>query len=116
MGQKKNIAIYCRVSTQMQTTDRQQEELTKLANERSDWNYSNGYSTVDICSLFNSEGVLAPYTKRIENYKELRAKKGLEPKEYKYIDIDNLKWRTSSLLRILRNKLYIGSRHEQRER
>lgn len=43
MGQKKNIAIYCRVSTQMQTTDRQQEELTKLANERSDWNYSNGY-------------------------------------------------------------------------
>ena len=55
MGQKKNIAIYCRVSTQMQTTDRQQEELTKLANERSDWNYSNGYSTVDICSLVNSE-------------------------------------------------------------
>ena len=263
MEQKKNIAIYCRVSTQMQTTDRQEEELTKLARERSDWNlrednifvdvisgfksgesrpqynlllqrieeekidiilfselsrlgrnatdlleqiellrqrkialffqkqniwvldnkdlgstillhvlavmssyeielfterslsgkisklqagggcacddraygycndsskkivideeeaevvrriftlYSNGSSTIDICTLLNSEGVPAPYTKRIEKYREKRAKKGLEPKEYKHIDVDNLKWRTSSLLRILRNKLYIGNR------
>lgn len=47
----KNVAIYCRVSTQMQTTDRQKEELIKLAIEKG-YAVNEDYIYIDVISGF----------------------------------------------------------------
>lgn len=73
--------------------------------------YANGYSTIQICQILDSEDQEAsrpPYYNLIKQFKANREKKGLAPKEYKRFDPDNLKWRTSSLSRILSNELYKG--------
>ena len=73
--------------------------------------YANGYSTIQICQILDSEDKeesRPPYYNQIKQFKANREKKGLAPKEYKRFDPDHLKWRTSSLSRILHNKLYKG--------
>ena len=47
----KKILIYCRVSTQQQTTDRQKEELLKFA-EDNHWNVAEEDIFIDVISGF----------------------------------------------------------------
>lgn len=73
--------------------------------------YANGYSTIQICQILDSEDQeesRPPYYNQIKEFKANREKKGLAPKEYKRFNPDHLKWRTSSLSRILHNELYKG--------
>lgn len=73
--------------------------------------YADGYSTIQICKLLDSEDLeesRPPYYNQIKQFKANREKKGLAPKEYKRFDPDNLEWRTSSLSRMLHNELYKG--------
>ncbi|MFK2342498.1 recombinase family protein [Bacteroides fragilis] len=50
----KKILIYCRVSTQQQTTDRQKEELLKFA-EDNHWNVAEEDIFIDVISGFKRE-------------------------------------------------------------
>lgn len=73
--------------------------------------YANGYSTIQICQILDSEDKeesRPPYYNQIKQFKANREKKGLAPKKYKRFDPDHLAWRTSSLSRILHNELYKG--------
>ncbi len=72
--------------------------------------YANGYSSIQICDILNSEHVPSPYANRIKKFQKNRENKGLGPKEYKYFNVEELKWRPSSLNRILHNELYIGKK------
>ena len=72
--------------------------------------YANGYSSIQICEILNSEHVPSPYANRIKKFQKNRENKGLDPKEYKYFNVEELKWRPSSLNRILHNELYIGKK------
>lgn len=72
--------------------------------------YANGYSSIQICDILNSEHVPSPYANRIKKFQKNRENKGLDPKEYKYFNVEELKWRPSSLNRILHNELYIGKK------
>ena len=47
----KKVLIYCRVSTQQQTTDRQKEELLKFAAENH-WNVEEEDIFIDVISGF----------------------------------------------------------------
>lgn len=72
--------------------------------------YANGVSSLRICDWLNENNIRPPYKRRIEEFRENRSNKGLEKKNYK-IDVDNLKWRFSTINRILHNELYTGKRH-----
>jgi DNA invertase Pin-like site-specific DNA recombinase len=71
--------------------------------------YLQGKSTLEIVDILNNEGVPAPYKTRIEEAKNRRKQKGLPDKEYR-TDYDNLKWRASTISRLIKNELYIGKR------
>lgn len=59
-----NVAIYCRVSTQQQTTDRQKEELLKLASERG-YEVDNNHIYIDIISGFKKGEVRPAFSQMI---------------------------------------------------
>lgn len=61
-----NVAIYCRVSTQQQTTDRQLEELTKLAKERN-YQVDDNHIYVDVISGFKKGEVRPAFSQMIED-------------------------------------------------
>lgn len=65
------VAIYCRVSTQMQSTDRQKEDLLKYAKERG-YVISDDNIYVDVISGFKSGEVRPEYSRMIENVKSGR--------------------------------------------
>lgn len=71
--------------------------------------YADGYSSIDICEVFNSENIPSPYVNRLNSFIEARRRKGLDEKQYKF-NIGNLKWRPSSLNRLFHNELYVGKR------
>ena len=71
--------------------------------------YANGRSSIQICEILNAENIPAPYVKRLNQFRKNRMAKGLEEKEYRF-DIDNLKWRPSTVNRLMHNELYIGNR------
>lgn len=71
--------------------------------------YADGYSSIDICEVFNSEKIPSPYVNRLRSFRGARKEKGLDEKLYKF-DINNLKWRPSSLNRLFHNELYVGRR------
>lgn len=71
--------------------------------------YLNGKSSLQIAEILNSENIEAPYKKRIEETDEKRKQKGLPEKERRF-EKNDLKWRPSSLNRLIKNKLYIGKR------
>lgn len=61
-----NVAIYCRVSTQQQSTDRQQEELLKLASEKGYVvDKSNIY--IDVISGFKKGEVRPAFSQMLED-------------------------------------------------
>lgn len=62
------VAIYCRVSTQMQSTDRQKEDLLKYAKERG-YVISDDNIYVDVISGFKSGEVRPEYSRMIANVK-----------------------------------------------
>lgn len=72
--------------------------------------YADGDSSLNICDWLNGENIPSPYKRRLEEFKINRANKGLEEKVYR-IDAENLKWRPSTINRLLHNELYIGKRH-----
>ena len=49
---KDKVAIYCRISTQMQSTDRQEEELLKYAEQN---NYKVEDVYVDVVTVFTTD-------------------------------------------------------------
>lgn len=61
-----NVAIYCRVSTQQQTTDRQKEELLKLASERG-YEVDNNHIYIDVISGFKKGEVRPAFSQMIED-------------------------------------------------
>ena len=61
---KEIVAIYCRVSTQMQSTDRQREELLKLANEKG-WDVPDDRIYVDVISGFKSGEVRPEFSRML---------------------------------------------------
>lgn len=61
-----NVAIYCRVSTQQQSTDRQQEELLKLASEKG-CQISSEHIYLDIISGFKKGEVRPAFSQMIED-------------------------------------------------
>ena len=71
--------------------------------------YVGGYSSIQISEILNAEKVPAPYIRKLNEYKKNREAKGLEVKEYKF-DTDNLKWRISTINRLMHNELYKGNR------
>lgn len=73
--------------------------------------YANGKSSIQICDMLNTEGVPSPYKKRLGGKRDERRKQGLEEKEYKRFDLDELRWRPSSLNRLLHNQIYIGKKY-----
>lgn len=72
--------------------------------------YAENVSTIDIADYLNANNIPSPYATRSKKFIENRMKKGLEQKEYRF-DIDNLKWRASTIARLLSNRLYVGERH-----
>lgn len=62
------VAIYCRVSTQMQSTDRQKEDLLKYAEERG-YVISDDNIYVDVISGYKSGEVRPEYSRMIEKVK-----------------------------------------------
>jgi len=65
----KNVAIYCRVSTQQQTIDRQKEELLVVAGNNG-WTVDDDYIFVDVISGFKKGEVRPEYTKLVNKVKE----------------------------------------------
>ena len=72
--------------------------------------YADGRSTIEICDILNSEHIPTSYGTRIQEFKERRKQKGLPPKEYRYDDEDNFRWRPSAIAKILCKELYKGHR------
>lgn len=72
--------------------------------------YADGYSSIYICNLLNSENVKSPYAARIQESINKRKDKGLDEKEYTNFDKENLIWIPSSLNKVLKNELYKGVR------
>ncbi len=73
--------------------------------------YANGKSSIQICDILNAEGVPSPYKKRLGEKREERRRQGLDEKDYKRFDLDELKWRPSSLNRLMHNEIYIGKKN-----
>ena len=61
----KKVLIYCRVSTQQQTTDRQKEELLKFV-EDNHWNVEEEDIFIDVISGFKKGEFRPEYAKMLE--------------------------------------------------
>lgn len=72
--------------------------------------YAEGISTINIADYLNANNIPSPYVARTKQFIENRKKKGLEEKEYKF-DVEKLKWRASTISRMLSNKIYVGERN-----
>lgn len=72
--------------------------------------YIDGKSSIEISEILNTEGIPAPYKTRIEDARDRRSSKGLQEKEYRF-DADNLQWRSNTINRLIKNRLYIGKRN-----
>lgn len=72
--------------------------------------YAEGISTINIADYLNANNIPSPYYTRTKQFIENRKKKGLEEKEYKF-DVEKLKWRASTISRMLSNKIYVGERN-----
>ena len=67
---EKKIAIYCRVSTQQQTIDRQKDDLLKFASDNH-FNIEEEYIYVDVISGFIKRGELRPqYAEMIKHVED----------------------------------------------
>lgn len=73
--------------------------------------YAEGISTINIADYLNANNIPSPYYTRVAQFIENRKKKGLEEKEYKNFDVEKLKWRASTISRMLSNRLYTGERN-----
>lgn len=71
--------------------------------------YIDGKSSIEISEILNAEGIPAPYKTRIEEAGKKRLAKGLSAKDYQF-DVENIKWRPSTISRLVKNELYIGKR------
>lgn len=71
--------------------------------------YIDGKSSIEISEILNAEGIPAPYKTRIEEAGKKRLAKGLSAKDYQF-DVGNIKWRPSTISRLVKNELYIGKR------
>ena len=72
--------------------------------------YADGKSTIEICDILNSEHIPTSYGTRIQEFKERRKQKGLPPKEYRFDDENDFRWRPSAIAKILCKELYKGHR------
>ena len=86
------------------------DDEAKVVRDIFNW-YANGLSILQICDKLNLElHVPSPFSNLLQYYIDNRKKKGLAEKEYQHIDVDNLKWRPSTISRMLSNEIYIGHR------
>lgn len=99
---QRRTAVYVRISTSMQKTDRQVEELVTFAKEN---------TPTQIVDILNSEGIPCPFWSRLKDAAEKRKDKGLSPKIYRRGDPDNMRWHANNINRIVKNTVYIGKRH-----
>lgn len=73
--------------------------------------YDEGKSSLYISDVLNSEGIPSPYKSRIEEAVARRKAKGLPEKKYTtFAGYENMKWRPSTINRLIKNPLYIGKR------
>ena len=66
---ERKVAIYCRVSTQQQTTDRQKEELLRFVSDNQ-WNVEEENIFVDVISGFKKGEVRPCYSRMIEQVEQ----------------------------------------------
>lgn len=71
--------------------------------------YIDGKSSIEISEILNAEDIPAPYKTRIEESGKKRIAKGLSTKDYQF-DVEKIKWRPSTISRLVKNELYIGKR------
>lgn len=73
--------------------------------------YDEGRSSLYISDILNSEGIPTPYRTRIGESEKKRKAKGMEAKHYARIGAcEELRWRPTSINRLIKNPLYIGRR------
>nr|WP_320038872.1 recombinase family protein [uncultured Bacteroides sp.] len=72
--------------------------------------YSEKKASPFICDYLNSKKIPSPYSARITTKQNERLENEEEEKEYKKYS-ENLKWRESSLNRLVKNTIYIGKRN-----
>jgi len=73
--------------------------------------YDEGKSSLYISDVLNSEEIPSPYKIRIEEAVARRKAKGLPEKKYTtFAGYENMKWRPSTINRLIKNPLYIGKR------
>lgn len=73
--------------------------------------YVKGKSSVQICEKLNAKKIPTAYQIKLKRSSSKRKSKGLQEKEYTKFDLDKLKWRESTINRMLHNSLYIGRKH-----
>ena len=72
--------------------------------------YANGKSIIEIAEELNTKHIPTHGQIHLKKAQENRKNKNLPQKDYKN-DIENMKWRTSTISRMLANKIYTGYRH-----
>ena len=73
--------------------------------------FLEGKSSLQIADILNSEGIPTAYKTRIAESKGRRKAKGLPEKKYAIIqDSEQLKWRASTINRLIKCPIYIGHR------
>lgn len=73
--------------------------------------YIDGKSSLEIVDYLNINGVPTAYATRIRQSQNKRKNRGGVEKEYERFDVENLKWRASTINRMLKNDIYIGKRN-----
>lgn len=72
--------------------------------------YAHGKSVIEIADDLNAQNIPTYEQIHLKKTQENRKNKNLPSKEYKN-NIENMKWRTSTISRMLSNEIYIGHRH-----
>lgn len=96
---------YCNKDKKITINEEEAEVVRTIFNM-----YAEGISSINIADFLNANNIPSPYFTRAKQFVENRKKKGLEQKEYKF-NIEQLKWRANTIVRILSNKLYTGKRN-----
>lgn len=75
--------------------------------------YSNGEKTAAITDWLNASGIPCSYKTRIAAANQRRANRGVAATKCKRGDVENMIWRTTTVTRIVKNKVYIGIQHHR---
>ena len=75
--------------------------------------FSKGEKTAAIADWLNASCIPCSFRTRIAAANQRRINKGITPAKYKRGNVDNMIWRTTTVNRIVKNKVYIGVQHHK---